>query len=193
MKALPPVAALTDEPIRQALADREVLRRLLSTALATLRGRSSLPALQRTAEAEEVVQESARRALARQAAYERGKDVLRWLVGFIILVCKERTRRRPAHNPAALGGNESISLEQLARDLTRCTAEAVADRIDARAMLGRLPAQEHELLRLHFVEDLPAAEIGQRLGITEGAVRVRLHRALTRLREEYACGKEAQP
>jgi RNA polymerase sigma-70 factor, ECF subfamily len=193
MKASPSLAAPRDEPVCTALADAQVLRRLLSTALATLRWRSSLPALQRAAEAEDIVQEAAQRALARQTAYDPTKDALRWLVGFVVMVCRERTKRRSLHNPVAPGGHESISLEQLARDLARPVAETVADHLDARAMLDRLPAAEHELLRLHFADGLTAAEIGQQLGISDGAVRVRLHRALTRLKDEYAGGKEAQP
>jgi len=47
----------------------------------------------------------------------------------------------------------------------------------------RLPAGDRELLRLFFGEGLDTAEVAQRLRVTREVVRVRKHRALSRLRE----------
>ncbi|GAB2848010.1 hypothetical protein GCM10022221_54320 [Actinocorallia aurea] len=52
----------------------------------------------------------------------------------------------------------------------------------AREMLGRLPAQQRELVLLRVVRGLSAEETGTVLGMTAGAVRVAQHRALARLR-----------
>jgi RNA polymerase sigma-70 factor (ECF subfamily) len=52
----------------------------------------------------------------------------------------------------------------------------------ARALLARLPAQQRELLALRVLGGLSAAETGQTLGMSSGAVRVAQHRALARLR-----------
>jgi RNA polymerase sigma-70 factor, ECF subfamily len=52
----------------------------------------------------------------------------------------------------------------------------------ARALLGRLPAQQRELLVLRMLAGFSAQETGRALGMSAGAVRVAQHRALARLR-----------
>lgn len=52
----------------------------------------------------------------------------------------------------------------------------------ARYVLQSLSEDCRDLLRLTFGEDLPAREVGERLGLTEGNVRVRLHRCLQKAR-----------
>jgi RNA polymerase sigma-70 factor (ECF subfamily) len=52
-----------------------------------------------------------------------------------------------------------------------------------RAALDALPARDREVLVLRFLEDLPTAEAAAVLGIGEGALKMRVVRALQRLRE----------
>ncbi|MBI1903040.1 MAG: sigma-70 family RNA polymerase sigma factor [Planctomycetia bacterium] len=49
--------------------------------------------------------------------------------------------------------------------------------------LAKLPAEQQEALRLRYVEDLPSKDIAQRLGKTDGAVRVMLTRAIQKLQD----------
>jgi RNA polymerase sigma-70 factor (ECF subfamily) len=51
-----------------------------------------------------------------------------------------------------------------------------------RAAMDRLAAVDREVLVLRFLEQLSTAETAAVLGVTEGAVKVRLYRALERLR-----------
>jgi RNA polymerase sigma factor (sigma-70 family) len=51
-----------------------------------------------------------------------------------------------------------------------------------RLVLEQLPEASAQLLRLRYWEDRDAAEIGQLLGLSQGLVRVRLHRARHQLR-----------
>lgn len=63
--------------------------------------------------------------------------------------------------------------------------EAVVASLDAqraRALLGRLPEHQRELLVLRVLVGLSAEETGTALGMSAGAVRVAQHRALARLR-----------
>lgn len=62
----------------------------------------------------------------------------------------------------------------------RVVADLEAQR--ARALLGRLPAHQRELLVLRILTGLSAQETGDALGMSAGAVRVAQHRALARLR-----------
>jgi RNA polymerase sigma-70 factor (ECF subfamily) len=52
-----------------------------------------------------------------------------------------------------------------------------------RAALERLPAADREVLVLRHLEQMPAREVAAVLGVGEGAVRMRLVRALGRLRD----------
>jgi RNA polymerase sigma-70 factor (ECF subfamily) len=61
------------------------------------------------------------------------------------------------------------------------------------AAMGRLAERDREILVMRHLEEMSAAEIAAILGISEGAVRVRLLRALTRLRNLLDDGQsEAQ-
>jgi RNA polymerase sigma-70 factor (ECF subfamily) len=52
-----------------------------------------------------------------------------------------------------------------------------------RAALERLKESDREVLVLRFLEELPSREVAEILGVTEGAVRLRMMRALERLRD----------
>ncbi len=178
------------DAVAAALGDPAVLHRLQNGAAAMLRAwHQSLPAGQRLAEAEEIVQEAAQRALARRSAYDPERSVVPWLMGFVTLVCRERTRSRATD---AATSPDGFALEDLMAKLARPADEATADRLDSRQLLERLPPGDQDLLRLRFFDDASALEIGRRLGISEAAVRVRLFRVLKRLRNELAAKREGQ-
>ncbi len=56
------------------------------------------------------------------------------------------------------------------------------ERLDLARGLERLDAADRELLRMRYDLDLTQVEIAARLGLPEGTVKVRLHRARARLR-----------
>jgi RNA polymerase sigma factor (sigma-70 family) len=56
------------------------------------------------------------------------------------------------------------------------------ERIDLATALDRLPARHLLRLSLYYHLDLPIAEVARVLGCSEGAARVRIHRALAVLR-----------
>jgi RNA polymerase sigma-70 factor (ECF subfamily) len=55
------------------------------------------------------------------------------------------------------------------------------DRVQA--ALGRLAERDREILELRYLEDLPTAEAAGVLGVSESAAKVRLLRAMQRLRD----------
>jgi RNA polymerase sigma-70 factor (ECF subfamily) len=62
------------------------------------------------------------------------------------------------------------------------------------AALDRLAARDREILVMRHLEEMSAAEVAAFLGISAGAVRVRLLRALARLRALLDDeGSEARP
>jgi RNA polymerase sigma-70 factor (ECF subfamily) len=78
-------------------------------------------------------------------------------------------------------GRESIALDTsyAARERQADAAEA-AQALEA---IRRLPEAYRETLVLRLVEGMTGAEIAERTGLTEGSVRVNLHRGMQLLRE----------
>ncbi len=66
---------------------------------------------------------------------------------------------------------------------------SLADDVDLVTGLARLSADDRELLRSRFFDDLPTPLLAEVLGITPNALYVRLHRALERLRRILAEGE----
>jgi len=77
--------------------------------------------------------------------------------------------------------------ERLAREIAQgsdVVAPPSLDELDVlrlRGCMGRLPEREHDIVRMSFLEDRTAEEVGARLGLRAGNVRVLRHRALAKL------------
>jgi RNA polymerase sigma-70 factor (ECF subfamily) len=98
---------------------------------------------------------------------------------------------RIAMNEALMRARRSRRLERAALRLVSEAAEAgtpeqeVAWReamAQVEAALPRLPQRHLEVLRLAAVDELPHADVAAQLGVSPGAVKVRLHRAREALR-----------
>jgi RNA polymerase sigma-70 factor (ECF subfamily) len=63
---------------------------------------------------------------------------------------------------------------------------AAVELADLHAALEGLSERDRQLLEMKYEEDLTQATIARRLGIPEGTVKVRLHRARNKLRLLYA-------
>jgi RNA polymerase sigma-70 factor (ECF subfamily) len=63
---------------------------------------------------------------------------------------------------------------------------AAVELADLHAAMDRLSERDRRLLEMKYEEDLTQATIARRLGIPEGTVKVRLHRARNKLRSLYA-------
>ncbi len=141
--------------------------------------------LRDSALAEDVAQETLRRTLAalRAGRIEKPEALPAFLFETARHVCMHRSRsfgrEARAFQRVAADGEEDPSpqADALAELITEERCEAV------RRSLDRLEASDRDLLALSYDDALGAEEIGQRLGITAGAVRVRRHRALARLAE----------
>jgi RNA polymerase sigma-70 factor (ECF subfamily) len=77
----------------------------------------------------------------------------------------------PAANDSAGAQQADVSAEASERDA------------GVRRALAELPAEYRDVVALHYTQDLGLHEIAARLATTESAVRSRLHRARSRLRE----------
>ena len=146
------------------------------------------------AAAEDVAQEALRRALEamRSGRIANPSALPAFLFQTAVHICQHRSRS---------AGREARALRRLAPDGLVAVAEAadplqaliLVERRDAvRRALERLDAGDRELLSLSYVEALEAAEIGRRLNLSAGNVRVRRHRALRRLAELLGVTSDAE-
>jgi RNA polymerase sigma-70 factor (ECF subfamily) len=86
---------------------------------------------------------------------------------------ERRALRRLGIERPQLAADDIERLEELA-GLT-----ALRDRVGA--ALGELPVEQREALRLRVVEELPYAEVAERMNVTEPTARARVSRGLRRL------------
>jgi RNA polymerase sigma-70 factor (ECF subfamily) len=138
---------------------------------------------------DDAVQETCKRALEKTGDFlPASGSPTAWIHGILNKVLLENSQSRPGRqtqlpdNPAAW--------ERLAVDLTRAHDDVVADRLDALSYLSRLPVNQRNILELRYRDNLDHSEIAARLGLSPGAARVRLCRALAALKEIAGLGPE---
>ena len=148
-------------------AFEEVLRPVIQPAY-----RLALAMLRDTDAAEDAVQEMALKAWRHRGRIRPELGTARpWFLAIVANECRMARRSRwwsvlPFAEPPDAPSSET--------DL--------ASGLDLRRQIDRLAYNDRLLLHLYFVLDLPAAEVGQVLGIRVGAVKSRLHRVTARLR-----------
>jgi RNA polymerase sigma-70 factor (ECF subfamily) len=144
----------------------------------------------------DVVQETLLEAAARLDDYLRDRPipfypwVRRLAAGRLADAYRRHVRagRRSVEREESPGlpGDSALELADrlLARQSGPGTRISRAERRDAiRAALDRLPDRDREVLVLRFLEDLSTLEAAAVLGVGEGAVKMRVVRALERLRD----------
>ena len=192
-----PQADGPDDPrrtfLRQWLAANEpglrTALRPIAGAVAEARGVSGAEAV------DDLLVEVAHVALGRAfARYDlRYPSPRLWLLRIAHLVCRRwrneaGTARRRLGFPAQSGDLESQehSLDSIPGPDSDDPAHSVVDRAWALHRLDRLSVEDRGIVQCRVVEDLPYEEAAKKLGITEGAARVRYLRAVKRLRRQEA-------
>lgn len=113
-------------------------------------------------EAQEAVQEAYARALARWPHVSRYDEPLAWVrtVAYRVSVSRWRKARR-----LVLGTERDTEVPA-----------PLETHVDLVAGLQQLPRAQREALVLHYLVDLPVAQIAAQLGVPEGTVKARLSR-----------------
>ena len=130
--------------------------------------------VQNRATAEELVQEAFARVWASPNTPSAEPDFRRWLYRAITNLARDYHRRRLVEakvlfwNPPAVDPIDEV-------------VHRAEDRELLRGVLA-LPFKDRHAIYLHYFEGLTFAEVGNVLGVSEIAARVRVHRALERLR-----------
>jgi RNA polymerase sigma factor (sigma-70 family) len=125
---------------------------------------------------EDVVQEVFLAALRKAKDFRGRASLWTWLATITVNRCRRQLRRRAlwrrflfarSREDAAVAADGGA----LADETNRRVREAVA----------ALPARDREVIVLYHLEESPATEIAELLGVTPNAMQVRLHRARAKL------------
>jgi RNA polymerase sigma-70 factor (ECF subfamily) len=127
-------------------------------------------------EAEDIAQDALLRAWRRRATLREADRRNQWL-GTIVRNEAFRQHARVRPDPTAV-----IETYEGAED---AQVVATVERADLHAALKLLSLRDRELLELRYEEDLTQSAIARKLGIPEGTVKVRLHRARDKLRRAF--------
>jgi RNA polymerase sigma-70 factor, ECF subfamily len=132
-----------------------------------------------TADAEDLVQETFAGLLTSRF---RGEASLRtWLVRILVrragMLRRSRRRRREQYLPHR---NESLPPEVEARTALDCDA-----RLDLTTMLQSLSPEHRAVIVLREIEGMSYTQIAEVLGVPQGTVESRLHRARAEIRRQF--------
>jgi RNA polymerase sigma-70 factor (ECF subfamily) len=128
--------------------------------------------------AEELLQETFLQLHKVRHTYQAPRPVSPWVYAIARNVFL--MHRRAAHRR---GRHEAIADEALPEVPVPPEIEGLGDRETVQKALARLPEARREPLVLHHMLGMSFKEVGAVLGISEGAAKVRAHRALAELRE----------
>jgi RNA polymerase sigma-70 factor (ECF subfamily) len=128
-------------------------------------------------EAEDIAQDALLRAWRRRSTLRDSGRRNQWLAS---IVRNEAFRQHARVRPDP---TSSIEFSEGAEDEAVLAAVELAD---LHAALSLLSKRDRQLLEMKYEEDLTQGMIARRLGIPDGTVKVRLHRARNRLRLLYA-------
>lgn len=140
--------------------------------------------------AEDLAQETLIEAW-RHAQGLRNPDALRpWLSGIARNVCL-RWSRGQAREAATLDRFAQLDRERTASDAALASRdEFILERNELEVLLDRalglLPAPTRDVLIQHYIDERPHGEIAAGLGVSDGAVAVRIHRGKLALRQALA-------
>lgn len=171
--------------MRAALAgDANAYRNLLSDVAAALRG-SVRAALRRAGrgdgDAEDIVQDVLLALHLKRGNWDSTLPLRPWLNAIARHKIIDALRRRHIHG--------AVDIDEVS-DVLAAEPAAEPIRADLEKMLCRLNPRQQAIVRAATLEERTIADIAMEMSMSEGAVRVALHRALKDLARLYREGSE---
>lgn len=130
------------------------------------------------ADTEDLIQETLLAVHTRRMTYDASQPFTAWAYAIARYKLIDHLRRRRIRR--------AVPLEDAGEALWVDPAGEPTAAADVGRLLGDLPARQEQLVRDVKIEGLTLAEAGERLGMTEGAAKVSLHRALKSLMAKVA-------
>ncbi len=156
-----------------ALAGDAAAYRALLTALSPHLRAYYARRLGRSADAEDLVQETLIALHARRATYDTAQPFTAWLHAIARYKLIDHYRRAKVRRTLPLEEADAVFAEE--------EAEASDAARDVEKLLAALPESRRRLVRHVKIEGLSTAETAARTGMSESAVKVGVHRALKTL------------
>ncbi len=167
--------------MRRALGgDEDAYRQLLGQVAVWLRAvarRGLMRAGRGPEDCEDIVQETLLAVHLKRDSWNPALPIEPWLHAIARHKLIDHLRRRGFH--------DHLDIDDHAETLAAPDAPADHAGTDARKLLSSLPERQRRIVEEISIEGLSARDVGRRLGMNEGAVRVALHRALRRLAAAY--------
>ena len=132
--------------------------------------------------AEEQVQEALLSAWRGIRGFRLGNPAKPWLLRILVNAVLAQQRRRTLQT-VRLGGNGSEEPGDSSPDLTE-TLDALENRMALRRAIAALSPDHRQVVALRYFAELTVPEVARTLGVREGTVKSRLHRALAILRQQ---------
>jgi RNA polymerase sigma-70 factor (ECF subfamily) len=127
-------------------------------------------------DAEDLVQDTLIAMHRRRDSYDPRQPLTAWVYAIARYRLIDHYRRRKVR--------AAVPLEDAAELFAADDIEPAMARRDVSKLLGKLPPVRAALIRATKLEGLSNAEAGQRVGLSEGAVKVNVHRGLKALSKE---------
>ena len=165
---------------RARQGDDEAYRRLLTLAAGWLRTvvRRGLTAAGRgIADSEDIVQETLLAIHLKRDTWDETQPLEPWVRAIARYKLADHLRRR--------GYRDHVDIDDHADTLAAVAPDAAAA-MDSQRLLAGLPDRQRRIVEEISLSGRKASEVATGLGMSEGAVRVALHRALKALAAAYA-------
>jgi RNA polymerase sigma factor (sigma-70 family) len=142
--------------------------------------------------ADEVFQDAVLEVLAHPEGFATSRQPRAWFMGVMANIVKRRradaARRQrfevvisDLRHPPDIESENDL-LDYLSHQQTPGPEQAVQADTQLEEMLALVSTEDANLLRLALIHELQAEKLGKLLNVTPGTARVRVHRALSRLR-----------
>jgi RNA polymerase sigma factor (sigma-70 family) len=128
-------------------------------------------------EIEDVVQETLLAIHLKRGTWDRSRSLGPWVSAIARYKLVDSLRRK--------GRTTDLPIEDVADWLADDAANEGSARHDADSMLETLKGRDQDIVRSISIDGQPVRDVAQKLGMTEVAVRVSLHRSLKRLAERF--------
>ena len=175
---------MTDEQavLRCQDGEREAFRHLVERYQDVLYGTAVLMTGDR-AQAEEHVQEAFLAAWRGMQGFHSERPVKPWLVRILVNTVVSQRRRRAVSTVPLEYESEADDAARPAEEI-----EAQHDRLAIREALAGLNPDQRQVVVLRFFAGLTVPQLAEAIGVREGTVKSRLHRALGQLRDQMTTG-----
>ena len=127
--------------------------------------------------ARDIVQQTFFQMHAARRDFRAGRKLRPWVFTIAMNLVREHYRKKKRRRETVLDETREAATTPERGPIER---RQRADLL--RAALGELPVGQREVVMLHWFEERPFREVAQIVGSTEGAVRVRAHRAYKQLK-----------